>query len=226
MEFRKKKTRVVHNGVDTKLFYRRPEESPRPEQLKRFEGKRIILYVGHFGPRKGLIFLIRAMKQISKEIPDAVAVGIGGVPVWLGKEQYWKILKDEIAQNELEDKMLLLDRVPNETLPSFYSSADVFVLPSFYEAFAKVVLEAMACEDPIVITKEGGPMEAIEEGKTGLLVDYGSAEELARAVISVLQDQRHARDMGRLARKMVEQKFTWQAVAERINLACDTILKH
>ena len=218
-----KRVRTVYNGVDTQLFYRRKGENPGV--LKRFQGKRIILYVGHFGPRKGLIFLIRAMKHISKEIPDAVAVGIGGVPSWLGKQQYWNVLNDEIKKNDVGDKMLLLDRVPNEQLPAYYSSADVFVLPSFYEAFAKVVLEAMACEDPIVITREGGPREAIQEGKTGLLVNYGSAEEIAHAVIAVLQDERRAREMGALARKRVEQQFTWGAVAERINSAYDEVVK-
>ncbi|MGI0091493.1 MAG: glycosyltransferase [Nitrososphaerales archaeon] len=100
----------------------------------------------------------------------------------------------------------------------------MFVLPSFYEAFAKVVLEAMACEDPIVITRDGGPREAIEEGKTGLLVDYGSVDQLASAVVRVLQDDRKARQMGMEARKRILKDFTWGDVARRVNLAYDEVL--
>ena len=85
-----------------------------PQAIKQFEGKKIILYVGHFGPRKGLIFLIRAMQEIVREIPEAVAVGIGGVPSWLGKADYWSYLETEIRKRGLEKNVLLMDKVPNE----------------------------------------------------------------------------------------------------------------
>lgn len=216
------KIKVVYNGVDTRVF-RRIQDST-PEELRKFDSKKIILYVGHFGPRKGLIFLIRAMKEIVREVPEAVAVAIGGVPAWLGREHdYWSFLQGAVKENGVEEKILLLDRVPNDTLPTYYSKASVFVLPSFYEAFAKVVLEAMACEDPAVVTREGGPREAIDEGKTGLLVEYGSTKELADAVIAILQDERKARQMGIDARKRIERDFTWEAVAKRVNSAYDEV---
>jgi glycosyltransferase involved in cell wall biosynthesis len=216
------KIKVVYNGVDTRIFRRLRETTP--EELMKFEGKKIVLYVGHFGPRKGLIFLIRAMKEIVREVPDAVVVAIGGVPAWLGREKdYWSFLQNAIKEGGLEEKILLIDRVPNEALPAYYSKASVFVLPSFYEAFAKVVLEAMACEDPVVVTREGGPSEAIDEGKTGLLVEYGSTKELANAVIAVLQDERRARQMGIDARKRIEGDFTWESVAKRVNSAYDEV---
>ena len=221
-----KKISTVYNGVDTHLFRRVSENEAIPSVLEQFSGKRIILYVGHFGPRKGLIFLIRAMNEIAREVPDAVAVCIGGVPPWLGKADYWSHLRKEISEYNLEDKILLLDRVPNESLPLYYSLASVFVLPSFYEAFAKVVLEAMACEDPVVITKEGGPKEAIEDGKSGLLVEYGSSSQLANAVIEVLQDERRGRQMGYEARKRIERDFTWEAVATRVNEAYSQVFKN
>ena len=219
------KISTVYNGVDTHLFRRVLDADPIPRELKQFSGRRIILYVGHFGPRKGLIFLIRAMREITKEAPDTVAVCIGGVPEWLGKADYWSFLRKEISKYKLEDKILLLDKVPNETLPLYYSQASVFVLPSFYEAFAKVVLEAMACEDPIVITREGGPKEAIDEGKTGLLVDYGSSSQLAAAVIEILLDEKRGRQMGSEARKRIERDFTWEAVAKRVNAAYDDVFR-
>ena len=212
------KISVVYNGVDANLFHPIPG-TDLPEQLKRLEGKRIILYVGHFGPRKGLIYLIQAMKEISKEVPDSVLVGIGGVPAWLGKVDYWGYLKKAISDLDIQDRVLLLDRVPNSELPKFYSRAGVFVLPSYYEAFAKVVLEAMSCARPSVITREGGPQEAIVDGKNGILIDYGSPKQLASAILRILQDESAARSMGRDARKRIESDFTWTAVAARVNKA-------
>jgi len=218
------KIRVVYNGVDSNLF-KPSNQGVLPPTLERLKDKLIILYVGHFGPRKGLVYLIRAMKEIVKEIPDAVAVCIGGVPSWLGKVNYWQQLQNEIEKSKVEDKITLLDRVPNNELPSYYSSASVFVLPSYYEAFAKVILEAMACAVPIVVTREGGPQEAIEDGKSGLLVKYGSSKDIVSAVVSILHDQSRAKQMGLEARKRVELNFTWEAVAGRVNSAYDEVFK-
>ena len=75
-----------------------------------------------------------------------------------------------------------------------------------------------------IITREGGPQEAIEEGKSRLLVDYGSRGQLAEAIITILRDPKRARQMGELARKRIEQDFTWEAVAKRVNGAYCEVL--
>ena len=212
------KVDVVWNGVDTELF--RPLTNFEiPASLKGYQDKRIVLYVGHFGLRKGVVFLIRAMKKIIKEVPDAVLVCVGGVPEWLGRQDYWAYLQRTIVENGLDGKVLLLDRVPNAELPLYYSLAEVFVLPSYYEAFAKVVIEAMACARPVVVTREGGPAEAIVDGESGLMVDYGSVTQLSDAVIGILEDKGLGESMGKSAREIVTREFTWSAVAERISEA-------
>ena len=212
------KIHVVYNGVDEKLF--RPIDDAELPSLKNFtEGKRVVLYVGHFGLRKGLPFLIKAMEKVSAEVPDAILLAVGGVPRWLKKANPWPYLSSVIRTSGLQGKVFLLERVPNELLPSYYSRASVLVLPSYYEAFAKVVLEAMACAKPVVATRDGGPAEAIEDGQSGILVKYGSVREIGEAVIRVLQDNNLAREMGRRGRKTVLKDFTWTAVADRIDSA-------
>jgi starch synthase len=210
------KVDVVFNGVDTSVF--RPLSNVEvPPALSGVRDKKIILYVGHFGLRKGVAFLIRAMKMIRAEIPDAFLVCVGGVPKWLGRRQYWAYLQRTTEENGLEDSVLLLDKVPNQELPEYYSLASVFVLPSYYEAFAKVLIEAMACGKPVVVTRGGGPMEAIADGESGLLVDYGSPKQLAGAVIRILQDNNLSKGLARNARERVEKNFTWGSVAERVS---------
>jgi glycosyltransferase involved in cell wall biosynthesis len=208
---------VVYNGVDANLF--RPIPDAEFPNLPELRGKKVVLYVGHFGLRKGLIHLVRAMRRVVEEVPETALVCIGGVPDWLRRDVYWEYLRQLISTNGLEGKVFLLDKAPNKTLPVFYSACSVFVLPSYYEAFAKVVIEAMACAKPVVVTREGGPSEAVQNGSSsaGLLVDFGSEEQLAEALITILQDERMAREMGTNGRKQVTANFTWEKVAQRIN---------
>jgi len=208
------KVRIVYNGVDTNVFRR--IEGACPEPLRPFEGRRIILFVGHFGIRKGIFYVIRAMKGILKEIPDAHLVCIGGVPEWLREEDPWRVLKNEIDSEGVGAHVTLLDKVSNTELVSYYSMADVFVLPSYYESFSKVTLEAMACGLPVVASNMGGLPEMVARGETGELVSYGSPAALTSAIVGILSDPRRARAMGTMGRQRVEQMFTWKAVAKRV----------
>ncbi len=218
-----KKIAVVYNGVDTNTF--RPIFDARlPEKFKILEGKRIVLYVGHFGLRKGLLHLIKAMEKVVQEVPDAALLCIGGVPKWLGATDYWTYLHATIRESNLEGKVVLADRIPNIELPNYYSLASVFVLPSYYEAFGKVVVEAMACERPVVVSRKGGLEEVVEDGKSGLMFNYGQIDELSNAIVKLLQDVKLARMMGANGRRRAEQDFTWSAVARRIGLVYRKIL--
>ncbi|MGI0081552.1 MAG: glycosyltransferase family 4 protein, partial [Nitrososphaerales archaeon] len=213
---------VIYNGVDTSIFKPLHDFEP-PKELEKLEGKKIVLFVGHFGLRKGLPFVIEAMKKVREIVPDAVLVCIGGVPSWLGdKDDYWSFLRSIIEKARLKDTVYLLDKVPNALLPMYYSMASVFVLPTYYEAFGKVIIEAMACGLPVITTRRGGNEEAVEDGVTGILVNYGSAPELAEALTGILKDEKLARSMGEKGRQRVEREFTWNIVAGRIGKAYET----
>lgn len=216
------KINVIYNGVDTSIF--KPLRNFEvPKELQKLEGKKIVLFVGHFGLRKGLPFVIEAMKSVKESVKDAVLVCIGGVPSWLGdKEDYWSFLRSMIERAGLEDTVYLLDKVPNALLPMYYSMASVFVLPTYYEAFGKVIIEAMACGLPVITTRRGGNEEAVGEGVTGLLVNYGSASELSDAITKILKDEKLGRSMGEKGRERVEREFTWNIVANRLSEAYET----
>ncbi|MEM0117527.1 MAG: glycosyltransferase family 4 protein [Conexivisphaerales archaeon] len=209
------RVKVVYNGVDTDIF-RPVDKMQAPEQVRKLFGKRIVLFVGHFGLRKGIFLLIRALGRIKKEIPDAHLLCIGGVPKWLRNREYWDLLRKEIEKNDVTDSVTLLDKIPNQELPAVYSASEIFVLPSYYETFSKVCLEAMACEKPVISTNMGGLPEVVVNGVTGKLVPYGSVNALTQAVIELLQDEKRSRQMGREGRRRVLSFFTWSAVAERI----------
>ncbi|MFX0201535.1 MAG: glycosyltransferase, partial [Candidatus Hodarchaeota archaeon] len=96
-----------------------------------------------------------------------------------------------------------------------YAACDVLALPSGYEGFGQVLVEAMAQGKPVVATKKGSIPWLISSGKEGLLVDYGDPVELAEALITVLEDKKRARVMGRAGRKKAE-KFTYDKLAKQL----------
>jgi glycosyltransferase involved in cell wall biosynthesis len=164
------------------------------------------------------------MKRVTREVPDSILVCVGGVPPWLPKGEYWQHLKRLIEQNELMGKVLLLDRIQNDKLPAYYSAASVFALPSYYEAFPKVLIEAMACEKPVVTSRLGGTVDSVHDGVNGFLVKYGDPDELAEALIRILQDPKLSRRMGISGRQLVLREFTWDAVADRIDTIYSEVL--
>ena len=208
---------VVYNGADTGLFRPGAQEIPAP--LKELSNKKIVLYVGHFGLRKGIFFLIRAMRVLRSRVPDCHLVCIGGVPSWLGGDDYWGLLRQEIELNGVKESVTLMDKVKNSDLPAYYRAAKVFALPSYYETISKVTLEAMASGLPVVATNTGGIPEVVDDGKTGILVPYGSVSGLATALETILSDEELSRKMGGSGRTKVENQFTWGAVAERVKAA-------
>jgi alpha-maltose-1-phosphate synthase len=212
------KIRVVYNGVDAKVFSP-SRDGLLPTQIESLAGKRVILFVGHFGLRKGIFYVIRAMKRVRDEFPDAHLLCVGGTPAWLGRTDYTQLLRGEIVKNGVENCVTLLDAVKNTELVEFYRHSQVFVLPTYYEAFPKVVVEAMACGLPVVATRTGGIPELVDEGKTGFLVPFGSADMISERLISLLGDEGLRASMGLRGRGRIEREFTWRAVAERTRSA-------
>jgi starch synthase len=216
------KIRVVYNGIDAKLFS--PSKSgPLPNGMSALAGKRVILFVGHFGVRKGIFYVIRAMKRVRNEFPDAHLLCVGGTPAWLGRNDYRQMLEDEVRRNGVENCVTLLEAVKNTELAEFYRHSEVFVLPTYYEAFPKVVVEAMGCGLPVVATRTGGIPELVADGETGYLTPFGSPEALSARLTTLLGDDQLRVTMGSRGRERVEKEFTWHAVAERTRSAYDEL---
>ena len=106
-------------------------------------------------------------------------------------------------------------------MPAFYSSSDIFVMPSKatldnFESFGIVFAEAGACGKPVIGGRSGGMSDAIVDGVTGLLVDPGNVEEVAEAILKLLQDRELARQMGERGRRRAVEDLSWERVTERL----------
>lgn len=176
------KIEVVPLFVDTNHFYYR-EKNKRELLLSRFKNKKekIVMYIGRLGRYKGLEYLIKAFQNLDKK-KGLVIIGKGP------KEEK---LKTKAYELNLEHDVLFLAHVPYEELPEYYSSADLFVLPSTDrgEAFGLVAIEAMACGVPVITTELGtGTSFHNIDGVTGKVIEPRNSIALAKAINEILEN--------------------------------------
>ncbi|HWR59212.1 MAG TPA: glycosyltransferase [Thermodesulfovibrionales bacterium] len=173
--------RTVPCGVDLERFQPVTRELARKELGVR-ETESIVLYVGRFAPVKGLDRLIAAAAYLrSRRGLEFVIIGGDGPQTHAVTE-----LKRLTKKASIEDMVRFLGRVEHELLPLYYSAADVLVVPSYYESFGLVGLEALACGTPVIAGHVGAMDTLIRDGKAGLLVDTMSPRSLAEAIESFI----------------------------------------
>ncbi len=214
------KISVVPCGVDLELF------SPVPQQeAKRVLGlpleQCVILFVGRIEPLKGIETLLRAIALLAPEMPcwpeSLAVIIIGGAP-GAGIEQ----VNAELARLErlraelgLEKLVAFLGARDQDTLVYYYSAAELVVMPSRYESFGMVALEAMACGTPVVASKVGGLAFTVQDGQTGFLVPEGDVEALAAKIRLLLKDRDLRHRLGEQAIQWA-RGYGWPTIARQI----------
>ena len=186
---------------------------PHPTQSFRdtvgLNDHKVALFVGHISPRKGLKHLVRAMPAVLDAIGNVKFVVIGPDR---GEEA---ALIKLAARLGTSDSLIFTGHLNHGTVMDAYPTADVFVLPSEYEAFGIVLLEAMAAGRPVIASRVGGTMDIIQNGQTGLLVDEKDPGQLAQAIIRLLRDREAAEKLGGRAREYAIGKYSWDTIVER-----------
>ncbi|MFH1779869.1 MAG: glycosyltransferase family 4 protein [Candidatus Micrarchaeota archaeon] len=200
------KLQVIYNGVDVKKYNPR---NPVGDKKKTF-GNKMILCVSRLMEQKGLKYLLKAFQLVLKEEPKAFLVLIGRGPLL-------KPLQAYAEQLGVSNKVFFEpNRIPEKELLSYYAACSVFCLPSLYEPFGMVFVEAMAHAKPVVATRIGGIPEIVVDGKTGFLVELRDAVSLSERLLEVFSSTK-SRKMGLLGRKVAEKKFTWENTANSYN---------
>lgn len=208
------KIRIVYVKVDTNLFRKKRND---------FFGKneQVVLYVGRVNKLKGLEFLIRVFRLVHKKSTFNVKlIVVGPIEDQLYFSQLMRLVKDL----NLEKHIIFYGLVSHEELPNVYSSAKVLVLAAEYQNISGVLLEAQACECPVIATNVGGLRETVIHGKTGFLVKLWNAEELADKILLLLRDDEKREAFGRNARRFVSQRFSAALYTERVLRAYNEIL--
>ncbi len=214
------KVTIIPPGVDTSHFYPIPQDEAK-EAIGIPVQDRMALFVGRIEPLKGLDTLIRAM-AIVKETCESFRcphylVIIGGDPQ---EDPDQMSAEMERLQNlcqtlGLDEIILFLGKRGQATLPYYYAAAEVVVMPSHYESFGMVALEAMACGTPVIASRVGGLAHLIQDGETGYFVPAQDAPALAEKLRLVFVDNALRAQLGNQAAQYAQQ-FCWESIAAQI----------
>lgn len=195
---------VTYNGVDTDLFKPISMEEAR-KRLGLPLDKKIFIMVGA-DIRKGRYIMLKAIEILRRKYADEFRILlVGGL-----KEDVRKVCRDFLFP-----ELIIVGGVSYFELPTYYNASDASILPSLYESFGKVNIEAMACEKPVISTDVGGIPEVIGE-KAGILIDPGDPIKLADAMERLMLDPKIRKSLGKIGRKKVLRNFTWDQVAMRV----------
>jgi D-inositol-3-phosphate glycosyltransferase len=171
----------------------------------------MILFVGRMEPLKGLDILLGAAAHLDDEPAFRVLV-VGGDGNATDEVSHLKGLSAELG---IADRVSFTGPVGHDRLPLYYSAADVCVVPSYYESFCLVALEAMACGTPVVASRVGGLSVTVRDGETGYLVSHQAPQPFAERVATLLADEDLRHSFGKTASEAASG-FGWGNVAEAI----------
>lgn len=207
---------IIPCGTDVQQFGCIDRQAAR-KQLGFGSEDKIVLYVGRFDPRKGIETLVRAVarSQFRNHPNIRLIIGGGSVPGQSDGLERERI-EEIIAELGMQDITTLPGRLSQEILPSYYAAADVCVVPSHYEPFGLVAIEAMASYTPVVASNVGGLQFTVIPEETGLLAPPQDVDAFANAIDRILNNPQWRDKLGQNGRKRVESKFSWDGVATQL----------
>lgn len=208
---------IISPGVNISRFYPQSRIPKLRSSLNINNNDFFILSIGKFIPRKGFEYLIKSLNiLINQRNEGNIKLKIGGRgPL---KTEYERL----INLYDLEHYVGFLDYIPDEDIPSYFTEADVFVLPSIIdergdtEGLGVVFLEANACGTPVIGTSVGGIVDAIDHEVNGLQVEPKNAEALANAIHLMKTDPDLRNLLGEKGLERVHKYFNWEAISKEI----------
>ena len=200
-----RKIKVIHNGIDEKVLdFAHSNSAALPDEIM---SSRFILNVGTFQYIKGQDILIRAFAKL-KDTNKSIKL------VLIGRNSDALISCRQLAlQLGCKNNVIFIENMEHEAVLSYFRRADLFCLPSRYESFGIVLLEAGFFSCPVIASNVGGIPEIIEDGYDGWLVEADNADELAYRLDELLNNSEKAKRMGKRLRKKVIKTFTWDVAS-------------
>jgi len=206
---------TIPPGVDLELF--RPLDRMNSRlSLGMGVDEKIVLFVGRIDPIKGIDTLLDAAEVLARQPEPPTFVIIGGdldetsLPVGPLAD-----VAQSVTERGIAPSFKFLGSQPQNQLPLYYAAADVVAIPSLYESFGLVAVEAMACGTPVVASRSGGLRFTVEDGLNGFLVPVGDSQRLARSLGKVLGDEQLQRRLS-IGAMTSAQRFAWPSVASQI----------
>jgi len=206
----KEKIAIVPNGVDLEEYKQLPTGDLFRKRLDIKENEKVVLTVGRLEKIKGFQYLIKALPSIIKEVGSTKLVLAG--PDF----NYGATLKKLTEETNVQDHVIFYGPINGKEKFEAFSAANIVAVPSLYEGFGMLLLEAMAAGKPLVATNTGAAPEIIQNGKNGILAASGNVEDLAGKIIKLLSDDQLMYLISQESRKTVEA-FNWEKISEQIH---------
>jgi glycosyltransferase involved in cell wall biosynthesis len=218
------KITIIPVGVNTNRFYRRKKNEAR-KKINLNPHDKIILFVGRLAPQKGLSFLLNVFAVLLKDLAEnkkekTKLLIVGGSSkrnrTQKKEEEQLKTIQKLIENLDLQNHVKLAGRVPNNDLPWYYSAADVCVVPSRYEPFGIVPLEAMACGVPVIASRVGGLQYTVQNLKTGFLARTNDMIDFAYKIRLIIMNSNLKNEFGKNGIERIAQEFSWETIGNKI----------
>lgn len=211
------KVEVIYNGLDLSVYQQPKNDQALRKELKIENGPHLVGMIANFNFEiKGHLYFLGAAKKILEKIPNVKFVLVG--------DGRLRFRYEEVARelNIKRDVYFLGKRVD---VPNILSNLDVSVLSSTSEGLSNVILESMAAGKPVVATNIGGSPEMVVNAVTGYLVPPADSGAMATAIAALLENPDKAKAMGSAGRKVVQEKFTIEAMVNKYEELYFSLLK-
>jgi glycosyltransferase involved in cell wall biosynthesis len=215
------KIAIIPNGIDLSEYAELPSKGVFKRKFNIPEDRKIILYLGRIHKIKGIDFLVKAYAHLKNEMKyrDALLVIAGPDSGYLGE------IKSLVQALGISNYVLFVGPLYREDKLAAYVDSEVYVLPSRYETFPMTLLEAYACEKPMVASKVGGLIDLVIDRETGLLFEPGNVKQLAKSILNLLNDNDVAKEMGLKGKNFVRRNFVIEKVVERLEKVYEEVVK-
>ena len=205
--------KIIYNGINWNDWQILPDKNIFRKQYPDISDK-FVLFAGRLATNKGLSDLISAVDLVNQKSVDLV---ITGADMGLGKQ-----LEKEASEKGV--RMHRLGHIDDETYRSVLAAAEMLVLPSEYEAFGIVLLEAAAAETAVIGTNVGGIPEAMSPGNNGLIVEYNDVDNLSKSIATLLDDAKLCKEMGKAGRVWAKN-FSWDSILKELEQEYRSIIR-
>ncbi|WP_026510173.1 glycosyltransferase family 4 protein [Butyrivibrio sp. LC3010] len=216
-----KKIAVTGVGLDIKRFdgNETAKKGKVVKDLEEFkQNDRLLLYIGQISERRNIIFLLNTFKELSKDIPNCKLAILGD-----GPEDYKEACKKEISKLGIEKSIYYAQKVPQDQVPLIYRMSDLFLLPTNYEIFGMVMLEAMFFGTPFLTTDNGGSATVIKDGENGFILPL-DVERWCVTIKELLSNRDKAKAISMKAHETIVQDYTWDKIVNKMVDAYHQIL--
>ena len=210
------KVDVIENGVDVNSLMTNLDLNEVKSRYA-LPDEKVIFFVGRHVWEKGLDVLIGSMPQVLEKYPDAKLV-IAGKGYMTDK---CKQIANDVG---VAHKVVFTGFIENDVMNALYRLSDVVVVPSRYEPFGIVALEAMACETPVIVADTGGLSEIIEHDKDGLKVWANNSESLSWGINRILGDVNFSNVLSKNAKEKINNIYSWDIISKKTKALYDNVV--